>query len=161
MVEITWYLKTRSPDLWKTPIFERYEPRAKPLDRYSLGKRKHENKKKQLVKKMVAINWNWEQSWIILMCLFFRNISWLVKIGTYPSCMLQDVPRSTQIYGSHGNAQQPIPKLTDDTTLMVHPARNYHRGCIKKPINKGINYQPQLVDAGFLSHQQYHQSRAT
>ena len=29
-------------------------------------------------------------------------------------------------------------------------------GCFPNPINNGINYQPQLVIAGFLNHQQYH-----
>ena len=26
---------------------------------------------------------------------------------------------------------------------------------VKKPVNNGVDYQPQLVNAGFLNHQQY------
>ena len=45
------------------------------------------------------------------------------------------------------------------TALCVYFNRNgrspipNHLGCIKKPVNNGINYQPQLVIAGFLNHQ--------
>ena len=31
----------------------------------------------------------------------------------------------------------------------------HHLGCIKPVVNNEINYQPQLVLAGFLNHQQY------
>ena len=31
----------------------------------------------------------------------------------------------------------------------------HHLGCIKPVVHSGIKYQPQLVNAGFLNHQQY------
>ena len=34
---------------------------------------------------------------------------------------------------------------------------NNHLGCMKPLENNGKNYQPQLVIAGFLNHQQYEQ----
>ena len=39
--------------------------------------------------------------------------------------------------------------------LWMEEIPNNHLGCFWNPINNGLNYQPQLVSAGFLNHQQY------
>ena len=39
--------------------------------------------------------------------------------------------------------------------LMEEIRRENHLGCEKPVVNDGINYQPQLVIAGFLNHQRY------
>ena len=42
--------------------------------------------------------------------------------------------------------------------LMVQKSHSQPPGMVLKPVvNNGINHQPQLVNAGFLNHQQYHQ----
>ena len=39
--------------------------------------------------------------------------------------------------------------------VMVQKSGDHHLAWCKNPGNNGINYQPQLVIAGFLNHQQY------
>ena len=41
------------------------------------------------------------------------------------------------------------------TTVDGSEIPNNHLGCMKPVVNNGINYQPQLVNAGFLNHQQH------
>ena len=40
--------------------------------------------------------------------------------------------------------------------LLMEEIPNNHLGCIKPVVNNGINYQPQLVTAGFQLSSQYH-----
>ena len=54
---------------------------------------------------------------------------------------------------------QPAVKVGSETShagliLLMAEIPNNHLGYIKPVVNNGINYQPQLVIAGFLNHQQ-------
>ena len=39
-----------------------------------------------------------------------------------------------------------------NVTLLMEEIRKHHLGCSKNHVDNGINYQPQLVNAGFLNH---------
>ena len=58
----------------------------------------------------------------------------------------------------NGGLSQLLQKTQDDILLMEEIPNN-HLECIKNHVNNGINYQPQLVIAAFLNHQQYGKSK--